>query len=476
MMSKVMHRTSYPDLATVTSGDGVYLIDKQGNRYLDACGGAAVSCLGHSNERVKQAIIEQVSQIPYAHTSFFTNEPQEQLAEDLIKHSQGDFSQVYFVSGGSEAIETSLKLARQYFLEKGKKSKKYFIARRQSYHGNTLGALAIGGNLWRREPFDPLLVAGHHIAAPYAYRDQGDSETEFEYGQRIANQLETKINQLGADNVAAFVAETVVGATAGVLTAPTGYYKRIREICDQYDVLLILDEVMCGMGRTGTLHACEAEGMQGDLQTIAKGIAAGYQPLGAVLIAKKIVNAIENGSGFFLHGHTYIGHPTACAAGLATQQEIREHHLLQNVKTQGSALKTQLKNRLLGDSLTASCIGDIRGLGLFIGIELVANKKTKEPFDPGIKLHAQIKKEAMKNRLMIYPMGGTIDGVKGDHILLAPPFIVNEEEVAIIVERLFITIKTVCAKNNIREAMSEHSDDHPKGGFRKAIKSGGVYL
>ena len=445
-MSNVMHRTTRPNLTTVASGDGVYLIDKSGNKVLDACGGAAVSCLGHSNERVKQAIIKQVSKIPYAHSSFFTNEPQEQLAEELIEYSQGDFSQVYFVSGGSEAVETALKLSRQYFLEQGKEDKKYFIARKQSYHGNTLGALAIGGNLWRRKPFDPLLVAGHHISAPYEYRDKQANETAFEYGQRIANELETKILELGEKNVAAFVAETVVGATAGALTAPQGYYKRIREICDQYDVLLILDEIMCGMGRTGSLHACEDEGIQGDLQTIAKGLAAGYQPLGAVLISKKIVEAIESGTGFFQHGHTYIGHATACAAGLATQLEIRERDLLSNVRFQGDNLVNHLKSSFSALPELTQYIGDIRGRGLFIGIELVADKESKQPFDPALKLHAQIKKQAMGNHLMIYPMGGTIDGVQGDHILLAPPFIINEDHVLQIVERLTQTIQSVCTK------------------------------
>ncbi len=442
-----MHRTTRPNLTVVTSGEGVYVIDNKGDKYLDACGGAAVSCLGHSNERVKQAIIEQVSKIPYAHSSFFTNEPQEQLAEDLIKHSQGDFSQVYFVSGGSEAIETALKLARQYFLEQGKESKKYFIARRQSYHGNTLGALAIGGNLWRRKPFDPLLVAGHHISAPYEYRDKQENETAFEYGQRIANELEEKIQELGAENVAAFVAETVVGATSGALTAPEGYYKRIRDICDQYDVLLILDEIMCGMGRTGALHACESEGIQGDLQTVAKGLAAGYQPLGAVLISKKIVDAIESGTGFFQHGHTYIGHATACAAGLATQREIRDRDLLSNVRLQGNNLVTQLKDSFSALPELDQHIGDIRGRGLFVGIELVANKETKQPFDPQLKLHAKIKKLAMENFLMVYPMGGTIDGIKGDHILLAPPFIINEDDVAQIVARLTKTIQSACIQS-----------------------------
>jgi len=435
-MNKVMQRTSTAKLATIASGDGVFLIDQKGQKYLDACGGAAVSCLGHSNQRVKQAIIEQVEAIPYAHTSFFTNDSQGLLAEHLLAHSEGDFSQVYFVSGGSEAVETALKLARQYFLEVGQNEKKYFIARKQSYHGNTLGALSIGGNLWRRKPFDPLLVKGHHISACYEYRDQLDTETNYEYGQRIANELETMILDLGTDNVAAFVAETVFGATSGALTPPEGYFKRIREICDQYNVLLILDEIMCGMGRTGTLHACEQEGVQGDLQTIAKGIAAGYQALGAVLISEKIVSAIDSGSGFFQHGHTYIGHPTACAAGLATQLEIQERGLLNNVMQQGANLKQTLKETFDADPLVSEHVGDIRGRGLFLGVELVANKDTKQPFDPSLKLHTNIKKKAMENFLMVYPMGGTIDGVNGDHVLLAPPFIIDEENVSQIAERL----------------------------------------
>ena len=307
----------------------------------------------------------------------------------------------------------------------------------------------------------------------YEYRDKRDDETSFEYGQRIANELETKILELGEKNVAAFVAETVVGATSGALTAPEGYFKRIRQICDQYDVLLILDEIMCGMGRTGVLHACEDEGeeghknkggnkgIQGDLQTIAKGIAAGYQPLGAVLIGKKIVDGIESGSGFFQHGHTYIGHATACAAGLATQLEIQEKNLLSNVKKQGENLKQQLKESFANVPELNQHIGDIRGRGLFIGVELVANKENKRPFDPKLKLHAQIKKQAMQNGLMVYPMGGTIDGVNGDHILIAPPFIINEGNVAQIAERLSKTLQEVICTKVI---------------CTKQAKSGGVFI
>ncbi len=438
-MSKVMQRNNHLNLPMLKAGDGVYLVDKDGNKYLDACGGAAVSCLGHSNERVKNAIIEQVKKIPYAHTSFFTNEPQEELAVHLLDNSHGDFGRVYFVAGGSEAVESALKLARQYFVELGKEHKRLFISRSQSYHGNTLGALAIGGNIWRRKPFESLLIEAHHVPACYEYRGRFAGESELEYGLRIANTLEDKILELGPDNVAGFVAETVVGATAGAVPAVAGYFKRIREICDKYDVLLILDEIMCGMGRSGTLHACEQEGVQADLQTVAKGIAAGYQPLGAVFVGSKIVDAIDNGSGFFQHGHTYIGHPVSCAAGLATQLEIKERGLVENVKLRGEQLKNELHQKFDNHPN----IGDIRGRGLFIGIELVEDKELKIPFDNKLRLNSKLKASAMDNSLMIYPSGGTIDGESGDHILLAPPYIIDEDNVAQIVDRLSVTLDSV---------------------------------
>lgn len=435
-MSRVMQRNNHLKLPTVKTGEGVYLIDQNGKKYLDACGGAAVSCLGHSNKKVKEAVILQVEKIAYAHTSFFTNQAQEDLADNLLENSKGDFGRVYFVSGGSEAMEAALKIARQYFLEIGETDKKYFVAREQSYHGNTLGALAVGGNQWRRKPFDPLLIKSHLISACYAYRGKQIDESEFDYGQRVANELESKILELGSNNVAAFVAETVVGATSGAVAPVEGYFKRVREICDKYEVLLILDEIMCGMGRTGTLHACEQDGVQADLQTVAKGLAAGYQSLGALLIARKIVNAIDNGSGFFQHGHTYIGHPVACAAGLATQLEITERNLLENVRVQGENLQQQFKLKFKNHPH----IGDIRGRGLFIGIELVANKTTKQAFASNLGLYKKIKAQAFENGLMIYPMGGTIDGVQGDHVLIAPPFIIDEDNVAQIVDKLSFAV------------------------------------
>ncbi|MBM3566421.1 MAG: aspartate aminotransferase family protein, partial [Alphaproteobacteria bacterium] len=395
-------------------------------------GGAAVSCLGHSDTEVVRAIKDQLDRIPFAHSAFFTSEAAERLADVLVEGAPAGIGSVYFLSGGSEAIEAALKMARQYFLEAGQPKRTRFIARRQSYHGNTLGALAVGGNVWRREPYKEMLIDVAHIAPCYAYRDRRPGESEADYGRRVADELETAILDRGPDTVAAFVAETVGGATAGVLPPAPGYFKRIREICDRYGVLLILDEVMCGMGRTGTMHACEQDGIAPDLLCIAKGLGAGYQPIGAVLIADKIVRAFRDGSGAFLHGHTYMAHPTACAAALAVQQAIRSRNLLANVRRQGAAL---------ADALTARFgnhphVGDVRGRGLFRGLELVADRGTKEPFDPALKLNLRVKARAMEHGLVCYPGGGTVDGKKGDHVLLAPPFVVAEAHVAEIVDKL----------------------------------------
>ncbi len=432
-MSHVFPRHTKSNLATAVAGDGAYVIDANGKRYLDACGGAAVSCLGHSNEVVREAVKSQLDRLAWAHTSFFTSEPAEQLADMLIERAPKGIDRVYFVSGGSEATEASMKLARQYFLEKGEPNRRHVIARWQSYHGNTLGALAAGGNRWRRKQFEPFLTAAmHHIDACYFWRWAQAGETPEAYGLRMANQLEEKIQQLGEDSVAAFIAEPVVGATLGAVAAEAGYFKRIREICVKYGVLLILDEVMCGMGRCGTLFASEQDGVSPDMVCIAKGLGAGIQPIGAMLCSAEIYSAIEQGSGFFQHGHTYLGHPAACAAGVAVLQEVERHDLLSNVNLMGSSLMTALEARF-GQH---PHVGDIRGRGLFLGVELVQDKDTKEPFDPALKLHADIKKRALAGGLMVYPMGGTVDGQAGDHVLIAPPYIINESHVAEIVEKL----------------------------------------
>jgi adenosylmethionine-8-amino-7-oxononanoate aminotransferase len=431
-MSYVFHRHTQQDYPVAVAGDGVHIVDSEGRRYLDACGGAAVSCLGHSHPAVIGAIKEQLDKFPYVHSSFFTNEPSEALAEYLIARAPQGLGKICFVSGGSEANETAFKLARQYFVEIGQPRRSHFIARRQSYHGNTLGALAAGGNMARRKTFEPLLIPVSHIMPCFAFRYSEMGESEEDFGQRAADDLEAEILRVGPETVAGFFAETVVGATAGAVPPVPGYFKRIREICDKYGVLLILDEVMCGMGRTGTLFASEQEGIAPDILTCAKGLGAGYQAIGAALVSDKIFDAIATGSGFFQHGFTYIGHPAATAAALAVQQTIERDNLLENVRRQGASLKRQLEERFGNHNHVA----DIRGRGLFIGIELVADRASRAPFDIALNLHARVKAEAMARGLMCYPGNGTIDGERGDHILLAPPYIVEDSHVECIVEKL----------------------------------------
>jgi len=440
-MTNVLHRQLNASLPVAVGGEGCWLVDRDGRRYLDASGGAAVSCLGHAHPDVIAAMHAQIDRLAYAHTSFFTTEVAEALADHLVAHAPAGISHAYFVSGGSEAVEAALKMARQYFVEIGQPQREHFIARRQSYHGNTLGALAVGGNEWRRRQFAPLLIPVTHVSPCYEYRDRRDGESPEQYGQRLVAELAEAIDRLGGERVIAFVAETVVGATAGALTPVPGYLQGVRELCDRHGILLILDEVMCGMGRTGTLHACEQEGVVPDLLTVAKGLGGGYQPIGAVLAQQRIVDAFARGSGMFHHGHTYIGHAVACAAALAVQQVIERDGLLARVRRHGDGVAQRLRATLGAHPH----VGDIRGRGLFWGIELVADRATKAPFDPARKLHAAIKREAMARGLMVYPMGGTIDGQRGDHVLLAPPFIVGDAELDAIVERLASAIDAAIA-------------------------------
>jgi len=440
--SHLLHRQLRGRYPLAVHASGCTITDAAGRTYIDASGGAAVSCLGHAHPDVLAAMHAQVDRIAYAHTSFFSTEVAEQLADRLIARAPPGISHVYLVSGGSEAMEAALKLARQYFVEKGEPQRARFIARRASYHGNTLGALAVGGNKWRRRQFAPLLIDVEHVSSPYAYREQHAGESELQYGERLARELEETIAQIGGDRVIAFVAETVGGATAGCLTAPPGYYKRVREICDRHGILLILDEVMCGMGRTGTLHACEQEGIAPDLMAIAKGLGGGYQPIGAVLVGGRVIDAIAAGSGFFQHGHTYIGHPVACSAALAVQTVLERDRLVERCARQGEALRVRLQHAFGAHPH----VGDIRGRGLFQALELVRDRATKDCFDPGAQLHAKIKRAALDAGLMCYPMGGAIDGARGDHVLLAPPFIVKDEELDMIVERLATAIDAAVAQ------------------------------
>lgn len=436
-MSRIIHRSLRHVPPVADNARGIFIRDTEGKAYIDASGGAAVSSLGHGHPDVIAAMHRQIDRCAYAHTSFFTSEAAEQLASRLVAQAPQGIGEVYFVSGGSEAMETALKLARQYFYEAGEERRSVFIARRQSYHGNTLGALAVGGNEWRRKPFAPLLMDVPRVAPCYEYRGRGEEQTVDEYTQDLLDELEAAIVRAGPENVIGFVAEPVVGATGGAIPPTPGYFHGVRTLCDRYGILFIADEVMCGMGRTGTMFAIEQDEVAPDIIAIAKGLGAGYQPIGAVLAQGVIVERLRQGSGAFLHGHTYIGHPVACAAALAVQQVIERDNLLAQVAKRGLSLR-----RMLGEAFGKHHhVGDIRGRGLLMALELVHDRPTKSPFPASKRLHAKVKAEAMARGLMVYPMGGTIDGQRGDHVLLAPPFIATTGDLAEIVGRLAESIE-----------------------------------
>lgn len=436
-MSSVFYRSPKNQYPRGVRAEGVYVYDETGKQYLDASGGAAVSCLGHGNPEVIAAIQAQVEDLAYMHTAFFTNEPQEKLAARLAERFGEDNARVYFLSSGSEANETAIKLARQYWLAKGKSDKHIVISREQSYHGNTLGALSVSGNPMRRAIFEPCLHDWPRIEPCYAYRHQAEDETDEEYGERAAQALEDAILEHGADTIAAFIAETVVGATLGAVP-PTGpYLKRIREICDRHDVLLILDEVMAGSGRAGTYFAFEQDGVRPDITTIAKGLGGGYQPIAAAVVRGDVHDAIVDAFSFFEHGHTYIGHATGCAAALAVSDALDRDDLLSRVGTISEELFGELRIAF-GDHPN---VGNIRGRGLFIGIELVEDRDSKKPVDRGYG--GMIKKAAMNEGLIIYPGGRTADGEQGAHILLAPPFIYEPKHVEELVAKLQTVLKAV---------------------------------
>jgi adenosylmethionine-8-amino-7-oxononanoate aminotransferase len=431
-MSHLIHRNLRRPPPIAVSASGLTVRDSRGNSYLDASGGAAVSSLGHGHPDVLAAMHAQIDRNAYAHTAFFSSEAAEELAARLANDAPGDLDHVYLVSGGSEAMETALKLARQYHVEAGQNERSVFIARRQSYHGNTLGALAIGGNEWRRRPFEPLLIDVPRVSPCYEYRDRAEGQTVADYTGGLLAELEAAILAAGPERVIGFVAETVVGATAGAVPPTPGYFKGVRALCDRYGILLIADEVMCGMGRTGTLYAFEQENVVPDLAVLGKGLGAGYQPIGAVLAREHVVRRLRDGSGAFQHGHTYMGHPVAAAAALAVQKVIQRDCLLGAVTVRGASFKRMLKEAFGAHPH----VGDIRGRGMLLALELVRDRASKAPFDPALKLHAAVKDQAMARGLMVYPMGGTIDGHRGDHILLAPPFIATEAELAEITSRL----------------------------------------
>ena len=436
-MSNVFYRTPRHIYPRAVRGEGVYVYDDGGKQYLDGSGGAAVSCLGHTHPAVIAAIKNQLDDLAYAHTSFFTTGPQERLATRLADRFGESDAKVYLVSGGSEANETALKLVRQYWLAKGRGDKHIVVSREQSYHGNTLGALSVSGNRGRRNIYAPILHDWPRIAPCYAYRHQETGETEAAYGERAAQALEDAIIEHGAGNIAAFIAETVVGATLGAVPGVIGYFQKIREICDRHDILLILDEVMAGAGRSGSYFAFEQDGIRPDIVTIAKGLGGGYQAIGATIVRRSIHDAIVDAFGAFEHGHTYIGHATACAAANAVADVLERENLLANVMRISALLKKELAMALAEHPN----VGDIRGRGLLLGIELVADRASKTPVEPGVA--GLIKSTAMAKGLIIYPGGGTADGRIGAHILLAPPFIYDNGHVDELVSKLRAVLASI---------------------------------
>ena len=442
-MSSILHRTLELTPPTAVRGEGNYLIDDAGKRYLDACGGAAVSCLGHDNAKVREVLKAELDNIAFAHSGFFTNQPAEELAQFLIDRAPKGtgLGRIMYLGSGSEAMEAALKLARQYHLERGEPKRSNIIARAPSYHGNTLGALATGGHAGRREPFQPLLMNVSHIDAAYEYRMRREGEAGADFALRMANLLEEEIQRLGAETVMAFVAEPVVGASLGTQPAPMGYFKRIREICDTYGILFIADEVMCGMGRTGSLFALQQEGIAADITTLAKGLGAGYQPIAAVMAAENVIRMIKDGSGTLWNGHTYMSHAIATAGALAVQQVIEEENLLSNVRMRGEQLREGLQTRL-GQN---PHVGDIRGRGLFWTAELVEDSATKKPFEATLGLAPKIQKIALDLGLMCYPSQGCADGTQGDHVLLAPAYTSTREEIEAICDLITQAIETALA-------------------------------
>lgn len=442
-MSRVLHRNLKADLPEVVRGDGCYLFDAEDNSYIDASGGAAVSCLGHGDRRVIAAVRDQMERVQFAHTSFFTNKSSEKLADKLIANAPQGFGagRAIFVGSGSEAMEVALKLARQYHVERGDAGRSMLIARRMSYHGNTLGALSVGGHMQRRVTYAPMLMNVEHIPACHPYRDIQPGETLEAYGQRQANELEKTILAIGPEKVSAFVAEPVSGATLGSVPPVPGYFARIREICDKYGVLLIADEVMCGMGRTGTLFAIEQEKVCPDIITVAKGLGAGYQPIGATLASQKVVAALEAGSGTLANGHTYMSHAVACAAALAVLEAIEADNLVERVAVMGKLLREKLE-KTFGQH---PAVGDIRGRGLFQTIELVADRETRTPFARSLRISERFRERAMANGLICYPSVGCADGTLGDHVLLAPPYIASEAQLDEIVGKMEKTLQEVMA-------------------------------
>lgn len=433
-MSSVLHRNLNGTLPMAVAGEGPYLIDAQGKRYLDASGGAMVSSLGHGHPRIVAAIVEQARTLEFAHTSFFTNAPAEVLAERLIGLAPAGFGagRVAFVGSGSEAMEVALKLARQYHVERGDSGRDIFIARQQSFHGNTLGALGASGHPARRAVYEPLLARPPLVSPCHPFRNRLPGESDESYTDRLAAELAEAIAQTGEGRVAAFLLEPISGATLGSVPPVPGYLRKMRAVCDAAGVLLIADEVMCGMGRAGDWFVMGQEGVTPDIIVTAKGLGAGYQPIGGVLASEVVCAAIAAGSGLLANGHTYMSHAIACAAALAVIDTIADEGLLDAVRQRGAEMEAALRDRFGAHPH----VGDIRGRGLFWSLEFVADRETDMPFPASLRLATRLRDIARDHGLICYPAAGTADGFTGDHVTLALPFIVTRDQIGEMVEKL----------------------------------------
>jgi len=431
-MSHIFQRYMRKPYPVAVRGDGPYIIDSSGKRYLDAASGAGVSSLGYSDSSVVEAIAKQARELAYVYNAYFTTEAAERLADALIEMTPPGLDWVFFGSGGSESMDGALKMALQFHIDHGQPARRRFIARRQSYHGCAMGGLAVSGNVIRRMLFEDVLMPVDFVSPCYAYREQQASETDALYIARLAQELEDTLQRVGPDTVAAFIAEPVVGATNGAVPALPGYFKAIKAVLDRHGVLFIADEILTGSGRTGTFLSIEQDGVTPDIVTLAKGLGAGYQPISAIVVSSRVFDTIADQRGYFIHGHTYNASATPCAAALAVITAIRERDLLARVQMMGERLRGALVERFAKHPH----VGDIRGRGLLLGLELVRDRATQSTFDAQHMLWSAVQREAMDRGLICYPMGGTADGRNGDHILLAPPFIIDDAQVHEIVDKL----------------------------------------
>jgi adenosylmethionine-8-amino-7-oxononanoate aminotransferase len=430
-------RKTYP---VAVHGQGCWIVAADGRRYLDASGQAAVVSIGHGVQEIGRVMADQSNRIAFAHTTQFRSEPAEKLAARVLAIAPRNFQnggRVYFTSGGSEATETALKLARQYFLESKQPSRFRIIARKQSYHGSTLGAMSVSGNVARRAPYAPMIPEWGHVAPCFCYHCPFD-KTYPQCNLACADDLDAFLRGTDASTVAAFLFEPVVGATLGAVAAVDGYTTRIAEICRRHGLLLIADEVMSGMGRTGRPFASQHWGLEPDIILVGKGIASGYAPLGAVLVSPRIVEAFEKGTAAFIHGFTYQAHPVATATGNAVLDYLEAHHLFDRVTDAGDSLK-----KALAAVEKHPHVGQVRGLGLLQGIEFVKNKSTREPFPKEDAIAEKIRQAALEKNVLTYPSAGCVDGLRGDHILLAPPFIVTPEESQLIADAVLYALGKV---------------------------------